>query len=142
MNNKNRFAFVFLVLLFSICLIGCNSGLKKLSGRVTYADNNEPLETGIVCFVNGSTFARGIIEADGKYTAGSFTENDGLPPGTYQVFVDAAKKSLGKKTPDADDFEYQQLIDPKFSRPETSGLTFVVKDSTNQFDFKVDRYSQ
>ncbi|MDR1271161.1 MAG: hypothetical protein LBK82_16740 [Planctomycetaceae bacterium] len=141
MKNNNRFVFVFFVLLLSISLIGC-SGLKKLGGRVTYADNDEPLETGIVCFVNGSTFARGVIKEDGRYTVGSFTEYDGLPLGTYQVFVDAAKKNLGKKIPDADDSEYQQLIDLKFSRPETSGLIFVVKDSTNQFDFKVDRYSQ
>jgi hypothetical protein len=133
---------MFFVLFFSAAIAGCGNGYEKMSGRVTYSDNGEPLETGFVCFVSGATFARGTIAEDGRYKVGSFTEDDGLPPGTYRVYVDAAKKDLGKKTPDADDSEYKQLIDLRFSRPETSELTYVVKRTTNQFDFKVDRYSK
>ncbi|MDR2761528.1 MAG: hypothetical protein LBB88_02880 [Planctomycetaceae bacterium] len=115
--------------------------MKKLSGQVTYSDNNEPLEFGFVCFVNEKNFARGTIREGGYYTIGSFTENDGLPHGEYRVYVEA-KKPLGLKTPDADDVDYIPLVDLKFSRPETSGLTFDVKKSNNKFDFQVERYQK
>jgi hypothetical protein len=130
------FLFVFL-----ISLVGCGNGMKKLSGRVTYSENNDPLELGFVCFVNEKNFARGTIKEDGNYTIGSFTEKDGLPPGRYHVYVEA-KKPLGPKTPDADDLDYEPLVNLKFSRPETSGLIFDVKNTRNQFDFQVERYRE
>jgi hypothetical protein len=131
----------FFLLLFFISLFGCGNGMKKMSGRVTYSDNNEPLERGFVCFVNEKNFARGTIKEDGCYTIGSFTEKDGLPLGVYHVYVEA-KKPIGSLKPDADDVDYEPLVNLKFSRPETSGLTFDVKNSNNKFDFQLERYQK
>jgi len=122
-------------------VLGCGSGLHKVGGRVTYSDTGEPLETGFVCFVDGSTFARGMIKGDGTYTMGSFSETDGVPPGTYQVYIDGARKGLGKRHPDDDDEPYQQLIDLKHTRPDTSGLTFTT-GTDKVLNVTVDRYTQ
>ena len=120
-------------------LSGCGNKMHKISGRVTYSDTEEPLEIGFVCFANGPTFARGMIKENGTYTMGSFSETDGLPPGTYQVYVDGARKGLGKRHEDDDDEQYQELIDRKHTRPDTSGLTFVVDGKTKEFNISVDR---
>lgn len=130
---------VFLLLASLVFLSGCGSKMHKIGGCVTYSDTGEPLEIGFVCFANGPTFARGLIKPDGTYTMGSFSENDGLPPGTYQVYVDGARKGMGKRHPDDDDEQYLQLIDLKHSRPETSGLTFVVGGKVKEFNITVDR---
>jgi hypothetical protein len=120
-------------------LAGCNKGYVSMGGRVTYSDNGDPLEKGTVAFMTSTFQARGKIGADGRYTIGTLSDTDGLPKGTYQVFVTSSE-----------DFQWideltgtyitTYRIDGKFANPETSGLTVEVDGKTKTFDFQVDRY--
>ncbi len=126
---------IILALLFTS--VGCPSGLVPMSGRVTYSDNGEPLETGTVSFTTSRFHARGTIKEDGRYTIGSYTEDDGLPPDTYQIYVSGAVRYEGE---DKDGRPIAvPLIDEKFTAPATSGLTLKVDGSTKTLDFQVDR---
>jgi hypothetical protein len=42
-------------------------------------------------FLKEGYMARGSIQSDGSYTVGSLTENDGLPDGEYQVYIEGAE---------------------------------------------------
>lgn len=120
--------------LFTV-VTGCGNGFVGMKGRVTYSDNGEPLEAGTVTFTSEMFQARGDIEKDGNYVIGSLTDNDGLPPGTYTVYISNADSLSGSqenpvKTP---------LIDGKYASPKTSGLSVIVDGSTKKYDFTVDR---
>ena len=130
---------VFLVVSLTVTL-GCGPKMQRVRGKVTYSDTGEPLDAGFVCFASGATFARGTIKKDGTYTMGSATETDGLPLGTYQVYIGGAERSIGKRRPTDDDEQYVPLIAHKHTTPETSGLTFVVeRSSPKEFNITVDR---
>ncbi|MDR0871634.1 MAG: hypothetical protein LBN39_12665 [Planctomycetaceae bacterium] len=118
-------------------LTGCSEKVG-LSGKVTYSDDGSPLETGQVCFTTDTYFSRGNIKENGVYTLGSDKETDGLPPGTYRVYVAYAAVENGvDKNGDA---ILVPLIDQKFADGKTSGITLTVDASTKNFDFKVDRF--
>lgn len=120
-----------LFLVLCVLIVGCGNK-QPLSGRVTYSDGS-PLETGTVCFEQGSFLARGDIKEDGKYTVGSETADDGIPPGTYNVYIIRAEKfpegRLGLPTP---------LIDKKYNNAATSGLTFTVDGKSREFNITVE----
>jgi hypothetical protein len=126
-------------MLLLISLVGCSNHVK-LSGRVTYSDTNEPLESGTVIFLAESeTFqARGEIEKDGYYVLATLRENDGLPPGNYRVYVNSAYRYEIHENASTTEI---RLITDKYTSPETSGLVFKVDRSTTKFDFQVDRAS-
>ncbi|MDR1268779.1 MAG: carboxypeptidase-like regulatory domain-containing protein [Planctomycetaceae bacterium] len=133
--KKIKYGFIILVLITG--LIGCSNHVK-LSGKVTYSDTGEPLESGTVIFLPESeTFqARGEIEKNGSYVLATFKENDGLPPGNYRVYVNSAYRyETRENAPTAE----IRLVTDKFTSPETSGLVFKVDSSTRNFDFQVDR---
>lgn len=58
----------FKILCFLLCLSffvsGCGNGQVPLRGRVTYLDNGEPLEQGVVALVSPTLQARGLIQKD------------------------------------------------------------------------------
>ena len=113
---------------------GGNSGLPgvgnpppppppSVRGRVTFGDNNVPLTAGTVVFQNNGGRHVGTIGRDGSYTTAT-----GVPPGSYRVSV---------TTPFVNN---QRLIDNKYDRPETSGLTAEVTPTSLSFDFQVDKF--
>ncbi len=124
-----------------VLLSGCGAGHHKLGGRVTYSDDGTPLERGQVCFVNDKNMARAKILDDGRYTVGSFSEKDGLPPGTYKVYITGAEQEEPAKTPDSRP-TYIPLIDPKFSTAAKTELSIVVDGSQRELDIVVERASQ
>ncbi|GHT12799.1 hypothetical protein FACS1894170_08050 [Planctomycetales bacterium] len=111
-----------------------------MGGRVTYSDTGEPIEFGTVSFASQTKQSRGEIKEGGKYVVGTFGTKDGLPRGEYSVTVYAAKDELER---DANGQITKrsiiELIDRKYQRPETSGLTVVVDGKTKSFDISVDR---
>lgn len=130
---KNCIPLLFVLLLLS----GCGNNVK-LRGKVTFADDT-PLTVGTVCFQNGAFLARGFLQPDGSYVVGSLTEVDGLPPGSYRVYIAGAQRVIGE---DKDELPiYESLIDEKYARPETSGLTLKVESSQRRFDIRVDKKS-
>lgn len=131
-----KFYVVFCLLLLSIAIAGCGRGHVPLKGRVTFADTDEPLSIGSVFFLQDDFQARGNLDKDGYYTMGSFHETDGLPPGTYAVYIQGAQineeDAQGR-------VKTTHLIDEKYEDAPTSGLTVEVDGSTRTFDFKVER---
>jgi hypothetical protein len=123
-----------LLLLFAA---GCGSGRYSVSGRVTYEDGT-PVPAGTVigeAAVDGKPVSvQGNIEADGSFSWGTERPGDGAPPGNYKVVVMPRALSdaeLGEgKRPD---------VDGKYTKYETSGLSFEVKPQRNEFNITVSR---
>jgi hypothetical protein len=133
MKNCLFFGLSLTLLLF----VSCN-GKVGLGGKVTFLDDGSPLGTGTVCFETDTYLARGTLKADGSYVVGSLSEKDGLPAGTYRVYISGAEKEIGQ---DKEGMAIMEpLIDTKFSSGSTSGLSVDVTASTKTFDIKVDRY--
>lgn len=125
-----RLAIAWCLCLGLTLLSGCGSQ-DQLRGRVTFEDGS-PLEMGTVCFLREGYLARGTIQPDGTYVVGSETASDGLPAGTYQVYID------GAAVEDPTDPSGMALqIDEKLTRPDTSGLTVTVPVSGGRFDITV-----
>jgi len=140
--------FGFFALCVSLCVWGCGSGNVGLSGKITFSDDGSPLTVGTVYLSSGAHLARGDINSDGTYQIGSLSQKDGLPPGTYRVYVSGAVKedtaggggggmrgnmggSMGANV--------VPLIDPKFTNANSSGIEVEVTPSLKTFDFQVDR---
>lgn len=130
------------VYFFPICfmitllvVVGCGRQVK-MGGRVTFSDNGDPLTMGTVVFKTEIFQARGEINPDGSYQIGSFKYKDGLPRGTYQVYVTGAIQQ--EEGTDGSTVEIP-LIDMKYANPNKSGLTVTVDGSTKTFDFQIDR---
>ncbi|MCL2005920.1 MAG: hypothetical protein FWG73_07110 [Planctomycetaceae bacterium] len=141
------------LLLALVIATGCSNKLP-LSGTVTFSDNGEPVPLGVVYFVTPTFQAQGAIQEDGRYVVGSDKVADGLPPGTYQVYIAGAAtievrqmRPPGQVDPNTGENIDRQfteeistsLIDLKYTNPDTSGLTFTVERGARTFDFEVDR---
>ena len=123
---------VILTLLFCC---GCSDKVP-LTGKVTFTDDGSSLTTGTVCFVTEGFIARGHLKSDGTYKISSTGKDDGLPPGTYKVYlVDAALLTEGKDG----NFITTPLVDSQYENPNTSNIECKVDAKTRQFDFTVER---
>ena len=125
------YTFIFVVFLAT----GCGSGNVGLRGTVTFSDDGSPLTVGTVGFLKDGKIARGTIKKDGTYIVGFEKETDGLPPGQYNVVITGAEIPIGENL-------REQLIDKKYSNPDTSELTLEVNASTRVFDVQVDRFQK
>ncbi|MDR3198419.1 MAG: hypothetical protein LBU34_11180 [Planctomycetaceae bacterium] len=125
----------------SILCVGC-SGKIKISGHVTFSDG-EALDFGEVCFTEGNKTFFGRVNEKGYYAPGEFQDGDGIPPGTYNVWL--SRTVLSEMIPDkhgseSDEVRQIERVDKKYTAPETSGLVLEVKHvSTKNFDFTVER---
>ncbi|MDR1494193.1 MAG: YgdI/YgdR family lipoprotein, partial [Planctomycetaceae bacterium] len=102
-------------------LAGCGSNQVPLGGKVTFQDG-KPLKTGVVCFSTGTFMAEGRLNENGEYTVGSLKDNDGLPPGTYKVYIQGAIEYNAKE-------QGVSLIHKKFTEPNTTPFSFEAKKS-------------
>ena len=120
-------------------LVGCSPNVG-LGGKVTFSDDGSPLAAGTVVFKRGNEISKGRLKPDGTFVIGTMKNNDGLPPGQYMVYITGAEKVLIPGT-EYRDAVMEPLIDPKFTKSDTSGLTVEVDGATKNFDFQVDRYA-
>jgi hypothetical protein len=142
--------------LVALLIAGCgdSSGLAKrypVRGTVTY--NGASLPEGTIAFKPASAddpnarAASGVIK-DGRYELTTATEGDGALPGKYAVTISARQADFSKAQANVkgggsmrqDDVakaykNAKKLIPAKYELPETSGLTYEVKQQTNQADF-------
>ncbi|MDR1963058.1 MAG: hypothetical protein LBQ50_04720 [Planctomycetaceae bacterium] len=117
------------VLLF-VSFMGCGRGYVSFGGKVTFEEDGSPLTVGTVVFTTNTFQAEGAIHSDGTYRLGSLSEKDGLPPGTYKVFVIGAGNTIGEK--------FISSIDPIFADRNTTPLICDVPTSgKSKFDFTV-----
>lgn len=125
-----KYPFVFTLLLLLISA-GCSKNVS-LYGEVQFSDGT-PLNTGIVCFQNDKGVSRGPIQEDGTFTVSTLEDDDGIPPGTYKVFIagafrgDAATDAAANSDGGIPEGKVFPLIDLKQMNPDTSGLTCEVK---------------
>ena len=122
-------------------LAGCGKGIS-VQGKVSFPDG-KPLATGIVCFQNEKTLARGRLDANGTYRLSTNTPKEGLAEGTYKVYITEAfdRQTFPLPTNDDEPIRYPietPLIDAKFMNPETSGLSCNVVPGGKPFDITVD----
>ena len=108
-----------------------------MTGKVTFSDDNSPVPVGTICFEGSDgKMGRAEIQPDGTYRAGFDSAKDGLPKGSYKVYLTGVVKmdenAPGIPTP-------IPLIDPKYSNPSASGLTFEADGKTSILNFSVDR---
>lgn len=134
MKYKVKSFLPLLLILGLTCIFqGCNKNVQ-LGGKVTFSENDEPLNIGTVVFENEKTQARGTLSNDGRYSLGSVSLTDGIPHGSYQVYiVDAYRPGAA----DGDSMDF--LIDEKFTDPSTSGLTMTIDGTQKTFDIKIER---
>jgi len=121
-----------------VCVVGCGQG-ASVKGKVSFPDGT-PLTVGEVIFQTDNRMSSGKIQADGTYKLASASVNDGVPPGHYGVRIVGACDS-SNTPPGAMPHEALPgipLIDAKFEKTETSGLTCEVKGATT-FDITVER---
>lgn len=123
-----RFFMLSCLLCVTVMAIGCGERKVPLRGRVVFAEDKTPLKGGMVFFETDTYRARGGIDEEGNYTVSSTGQNDGIPPGTYDVYV---KENLPMGA--------APQIDPKYTKRGKSSITLTVDGSTKQFDFEVEK---
>jgi hypothetical protein len=120
-----------------VCAPGCGSGRYTVTGRVAYEDGS-PVEAGTVigeATVNGKLVGvQGNIASDGTFSWGSDRPGDGAPPGNYRVLVmpvalGDSELAAGKRP----------AVGGKYTKFETSGITFEVKPESNVLNITVAR---
>jgi hypothetical protein len=129
----NKYKFIVLLFLAAFISFGCSRNYP-LQGCVTFSDDGSPLEVGFVNFENEKGFARGEIKKGGYYNVGYVNVEDGLPSGTYRVYISAA----AIENPSNRD-QMIMLVDPKQCRSDTSGWTLKVDGSTRTYNIQVNR---
>lgn len=103
--------------------VGCNQQMHPVSGHVKFPDGT-PLKKGRIVFQGGdpNTGSWGLIRPDGSFVLGTADVDDGVPTGSYQVYI---ANAVTDPPPNfAGNFISRPLIDPKYMDPETSGLTY------------------
>ena len=120
-----------------VCLftIGCGNNVT-VTGKVTYSDNGESVQSGLVIFAGEKDGGRGVIK-DGKYSIGLVKDGDGVPPGKYTVSADSYESPVyetvnmdgTRSTPSAQKQEVYYTLEPK---------TIDVSKSMT-YDFTVER---
>ena len=123
-----RFFALFFVLFFAV---GCGNRNVQLGGTVTFEDGS-PLTKGSVVFSTDTFMAGGDLDSNGKYLMGSYSLKDGLPPGTYKVYIAGATEEVSAKAGGM-----WSLIDPQFGSFPSTPLTCEIPAPKNTFDITV-----
>ena len=126
-----------------ILLAGCGGQKMQLGGTVTFSDDGAPVPTGFVIFTAvGADFqSRSVIAEDGAYALSTTGNVDGIPPGEYLVSLVGVERNTQVNRPDGSyTTQSEPLILPKYTSPNTSGLTFTVDGSTKRYDIQVERF--
>jgi len=145
--NKKILGWVVVAVVF--CAAGCSNKVQ-VSGKVTFPDGS-PLTVGKVSFETESFVATGTLKEDGTYILGTDSERDGIPRGTYKVYVAGAMQQIGTQDMavqtagagggmERSTMEmplFVPAVAPRFSKADTSGITCEVKKSMT-FNFEVE----
>ena len=112
-----------------------------MGGTVTYSDDGSPVTVGTVCFTTDSFYARGKLDDKGYYQLGTESAGNGIPKGTYKVYIGNSQKVTGSKSVSGGSTMpiLEETIAPKFRTAGTTDITCTVDGSIRKFDFTVDR---
>ena len=123
--------------------VGCSGSQREtapVEGSVKL--DGKPLASAIITFYPESgRSASGVLQENGTYVLGTYSESDGAVPGKHKVAITAFNQSA--KKPDFDNdrpnrSDRQSAIPVRYANPESSGLTFEVKaGETNNAPFEL-----
>jgi len=126
-----------LALILAACS-GCARRTYPVIGKVTFKDGT-PLRGGMVVFSpidpTAHAGARGYIQQDGTFELSTERPGDGTLGGRYRVLV---KPPTQGRADDEQRNNNAPLIDPRYTRFETSGLEFEVKAGLNHCPITVE----
>jgi hypothetical protein len=121
-------------------LTGCGggAGAYPVRGQLLYEDGQpiKELESFDVTFTSEQLgiSAIGTIGPDGAFRLTTTRQNDGAPPGQYQVFI-------SQPHPDPERRETRMpVVDLAYEDPLTTKLTATVEPKNNEFTFKLRRF--
>ncbi|MDR3109089.1 MAG: hypothetical protein LBU65_05295 [Planctomycetaceae bacterium] len=136
-----------LLFVFILTLTGCVTNIP-LKGKVTYKDGT-PVTKGTLNFSSEKLLSRAKIQSDGSYVVGTLKETDGIPKGTYKVYISGAEEAIESKTttiekdsmgnPVSSMATYRQLVDRKYMTAESTPLMCDVPAPNNRFDIIVEK---
>ncbi|GHT16991.1 hypothetical protein FACS1894189_2070 [Planctomycetales bacterium] len=126
----------YLLICLLMLVVGCNKYVP-LKGTVVFSDDGTPLTTGSVIFESGNIGASGALNERGEFVIGSMKADDGLAPGTYNVFISGAVKDVGENSSRME--SSIPLIHSKFGNKDTSGIVINVDKNTKNVQIKVER---
>ena len=129
---STRFSALLFLAVVAGAVSGCGDGRParvKVSGYITV--EGQPLKFGGVSFkpVDGGRAAGGGVNSDGQYLTTMYKLNDGLPPGSYMVAVNAVENI---------NYKSQRWHAPKsYSEHATAGLSVEITEETTDLNFEL-----
>lgn len=128
-------------LLFAVAVVATGCGKPKVTGKVTFADGS-PLTQGTVNFTDDKIICKGSIKDDGTFEMRTLKPGDGVPPGTYKVYLTETMRfgeAIESTSLDTTAVMHKTVNDvpAKYSNPDQSGLTIDVKGSM-QYDITIE----
>jgi hypothetical protein len=121
-----------------VCLLsGCSAGPQApacapVKGHVTY--KGKPLAEAVVVLhhvggdVEGHQKPTATTDPNGDFTLTTFNQNDGAPPGDYEITVEQRALVTAGEEPVRSG---PNVLPPKYAKPATSGLKYTVVDGEN-----------
>lgn len=112
-----------------VAAAGCARPVHPVKGTVRFKDGT-PLAVGrvVVDSDDGKSGSWGAIRPDGSFVMGTLAPDDGVPAGTYRVYL------TNTTTPPPADlsapFTPRPLVHARFNNKDTSGITFEVPKET------------
>ena len=117
--------------LLAVSLAGCSGskGLVPVEGRVTFRGGDPP-GAGYLFFVpremstnrkkdsEGSLPGTALFAPDGSFRATTFTDGDGLRPGSYEVRIECAAAPSKPLDPKTHDLPAKELVPAGFQPPD------------------------
>ncbi|MDO4585757.1 MAG: hypothetical protein Q4C95_00510 [Planctomycetia bacterium] len=147
MKHKNLFLLLTIAI---VAFVGCGPNNTGLTGKVSFSDDHSPLTKGIVILDDGSHVAKGPIQPDGTFKMGFEKAGNGVPPGTYKVYIQGAVDVEPEEHEDQDGKMVSStmlsdatfLIDKKFTTRKTTDIEVTVTKEDQVLDIVVDRPSK
>ena len=125
-----------IILFAALCCVGC-SQYVAVTGTVTYSDGT-PVTRGQVVFENETFLGRADVQSDGSYRMGRLKDGDGIPSGTYRVYLSDTDIYEPPAGGEEGVWIARPQVHAKYTNADTSELTCTVEGRT-VFNFVVER---
>jgi hypothetical protein len=132
----------FIAITLLLLAAGCGNNVR-VSGKVLFEDG-KPVTRGTVRIESSTGGYSGHIKSDGSYSVGNTRDGQGIPPGTYKVYLTGSERfesvynSAGEAT--NDDVVFPQVV-TKFCNSRETPLTLEVKSGgAITYDIQVERH--